>query len=61
MTSIVHDICTFAVLCWVTQHFGHFTCVYEGHFMFMFTVVFLEGILSRVEELDRAMANHLRS
>ena len=32
-TSTVRDICTFAVLCWVTRPLSRFTRVYEGHFM----------------------------
>ena len=32
-TSTVRDICTFAVLFWVTRPLCCFTCVYEEHFM----------------------------
>ena len=32
-TSTVRDICTFAVLCWVTRPFCRFTRVFEGYFM----------------------------
>ena len=35
-TSTVRDICTFAVLCWVTRPLSRFTRVYEGHFMLCF-------------------------
>ena len=37
--------------------FGHFTRAYEGHLM----LCYKEGILSRVEPLDREMANFYRS
>ena len=32
-TSTIRDICTFAVLCWVTRPLCCFTRVYEEHFM----------------------------
>ena len=48
LTSTVHDFCTFAVLCSVTR-------AYEGHFIWCYK----EGISSRVELLDRGMANSI--
>ena len=35
-TSTVRDICTFAVLCWVTRPLCCFTRVYKEHFMLCF-------------------------
>ena len=36
LNSTVRDICTFAVLCWLTRLICRFTRVYEGHFMLCF-------------------------
>ena len=36
LNSTVRDICTFAVLCWLTRLICRFTGVYEGHFMLCF-------------------------
>ena len=35
----IRDICTFAVLCWVTRPICRFTRVYEDHFMTLHVVL----------------------
>ena len=41
-TSTVRDICTFAVLCWVTGPFCRFTSFHEGYFMLCYKEEFKE-------------------